>query len=149
VKRWIILSVFFLSMTAALLLLQRKELPAMAAIDELRRDAHASQKILMVEFWAGWCGDCVQLSASLEEEPIRHFVKEHFIISKVDVGEFDRNLDIAKALGLGNLSEIPTAVFFAPGDQQPVTRRGTRQILEYINATYRRMLQGRIDRVLK
>jgi hypothetical protein len=55
-------------------------------------------------------------------------------VFKIDVGEFNRNLDIAQSLGVDVMQGIPVAVFFAPIGSSTSTRQGTDQILAYLKA---------------
>ena len=57
---------------------------------------------------------------------------EHFDVVGVDVGEFDRNVDVARALGIDMNQGIPAAVFFAPAGIQSSRRVGVNPILEYL-----------------
>jgi thiol:disulfide interchange protein len=87
----------------------------------------------MVEFEADWCSDCRVLSGSLQERDIRDYLARHVEALHVDVGQFNRNLDIARYLGVDVNQGIPAAVFFLP-EQVPVSRKiGNAQILAYIH----------------
>jgi thiol:disulfide interchange protein len=99
-------------------------------LERAKRDARASGKILMVEFGADWCNDCRVLSEDLRKDTVNPNFTTRFVRHKIDVGQFDRNLDIAKSLGL-NLSEIPTAVFFTPEGGR-IDRLGRPQILAFV-----------------
>ena len=101
--------------------------------DKLQRakdEANSAGRILMVEFGADWCSDCRVLSAELEKDSYRQRLATGFVRYRVDVGEFDRNLDVAKSVGL-NLSQIPTAVFFTPAGGR-IERSGTSEILDFV-----------------
>lgn len=67
-----------------------------------------SDKSVLVDFWATWCGPCQQQGPILEE-----FAKEFdgkYIVGKVDV---DANQDIA---ALYNIMSIPTIKVFKNGE---------------------------------
>jgi thioredoxin 1 len=102
-------------------------------LDKARAKARTNQKFLMVEFGADWCSDCLELSKSLEEEAVRDYLKAHFVVLNVDVGQFNRNIDVAKSLGVDINQGIPTAVFFSPGSAVPAKKLGTSQILAYLH----------------
>jgi len=113
-----------------------------AMVDDALGRARAEHKFLMIEFGANWCEDCVALAQNLEQGQPRDYLQKHFRILKVDVGQFDRNLDIAKALSVDLNKGIPTAVFFAPdgnrvgatnnGEFEPARKYGSRQIYSFL-----------------
>ena len=117
-----------------------KVTPAM--LDDALSGARTQHKLLMVEFGANWCGDCLALSRHFEQGETRDYFEKHFVLFKVDVGEFNRNLETAKLLGVDINQGIPTAVFFAPdgnrigatngGELGPSQKYGSNQILAFL-----------------
>jgi len=113
-----------------------------AMVDQALKTAKAEHKFLMVEFGANWCEDCVVLAHNLEQGQTRVYFDKHFVVLKVDVGQFDRNLDLAKSLGVDLNKGIPTAVFFAPegnrvgatnkGELESSRKYGTKQIYGFL-----------------
>lgn len=125
-----------------------KVTPAM--VDASLKQARTEQKFLMVEFGANWCEDCIVLTDNLEKGETRDYFQKHFVVLKVDVGQFDKNLDIAKSLGVTLDKGIPTAVFFAPdgnkvgatnnGELEPSRKYGTKQIYAFLKDIAERRL---------
>jgi hypothetical protein len=112
---------------------QNHKTPTVQAIDQARAEARLNHKVLMVEFEADWCSDCQSLSRSLQERDIRNYLTRHVEALHVDVGQFNRNLDIARSLGVDVNQGIPVAVFFLP-EQVPASRKiGNAQILGYLH----------------
>jgi thiol:disulfide interchange protein len=104
-----------------------------SAIDAAVNSARASHKSLMVEFGADWCSDCQELSHELQREPLQSCLDENVDRLKIDVGEFNRNLDTARSLGIDiKNGVIPTAVFFPATSGFPTTRTGTPNILSFL-----------------
>ena len=101
-------------------------------IEEGRLAAHKLDKFLMVQFGASWCSDCVELSRSLKDVITSERVEQHFIVVNIDVGEFNRNVNVARSLGIDVTEGIPVAVFFPPRSDVSSVRLGTKQILAYI-----------------
>jgi thiol:disulfide interchange protein len=96
----------------------------------------------MVTFGANWCADCRALHRQMHGEPVRSFVAEHYEVVTVDIADFDRNLDLARDLGVDLQMGIPVAVFFAPdgsvigatnrGELEPARSYTSRQILKFL-----------------
>jgi protein disulfide-isomerase len=119
-------------------------------VDKALAKARSQRKFLMVEFGANWCEDCVVLAQTLEKGDTKKYFKSHFEVLRVDVGRFDRNLEIAKTLGV-EMTAIPTAVFYAPdgervgatnkGELEPARKYGSKQIYEFLkDIAERRMI---------
>jgi thiol:disulfide interchange protein len=94
-------------------------------IADAKARAAANGKMVMVTFGANWCPDCLTLHKDLEDPVTRKYAKQKFEMVNVDVGEFDRNADVARELGVAPVNGIPLAVFFS-SDGRPIcdTRRG-------------------------
>lgn len=71
------------------------------------RQAH---KPTLLIFGANWCGDCRALDTSLHGQKNAALVRQHFEVVKVDVGNWDHNLDIANTYGNPIENGIPAAV---------------------------------------
>jgi len=116
---------------------QKTALPAAVSvtsqmIEEARFTALKNNKFLMVEFGASWCSDCLELSKSLTDVITSDRLERHFVVVNVDVGEFNRNLNVARSLGVDVTQGIPVAVFFPPRSDVHLVKLGTEQILRYI-----------------
>ena len=68
----------------------------------------SSGQLLVVDFWAQWCGPCKAISPIIEELANEYEGKAN--IGKVDV---DENDDITARYGIRN---IPTILFFKNGE---------------------------------
>ena len=109
----------------------RAHLPYSPAADARREIADAKAraasngKMVMVTFGANWCPDCLTLHKDLEDPVTREYAERKFEMVNVDVGEFDKNADVARELGVAPVNGIPLAVFFS-SDGRPIcdTRRG-------------------------
>ena len=66
-----------------------------------------SDKLVIIDFWAEWCGPCRMVAPIIEEISEEYAGK--VLVAKVDV---DTNPDISSKLGIRN---IPTVMFFKNG----------------------------------
>jgi thiol-disulfide isomerase/thioredoxin len=75
--------------------------------------AKASRKYVMVIFGANWCKDCIVLHGLLDEPATKAYVEAHFEIVGVDLGHFDKYMDVAKSLKVDLDKGIPATAFLA------------------------------------
>ena len=75
---------------------------------EFEDEVVASEKPVLVDFWAEWCGPCKMLSPVLDE--IAGELGETVKIAKVNV---DDNQELAARFGV---RAIPTLLFFKDGE---------------------------------
>lgn len=74
-------------------------------IDENKFDEYVKDGIVLVDFFANWCGPCKMLAPELEELAKNNDIK----ILKIDVDKY-RNLSISK-----NIMTIPTLILYNNG----------------------------------
>lgn len=73
------------------------------------KEALSSNKTVLVDFFATWCGPCKMIAPILQE--VRDEIGEDIIIGKVDV---DDNFDIARSYGI---MSVPTLLLFKNGEE--------------------------------
>ena len=78
--------------------------------EESLREALASKKTVLIDFFATWCGPCKMLSPILDEIA-GGMTDDKVIIGKVDV---DENFEIAKSYGI---MSVPTLVLCKNGEE--------------------------------
>ena len=71
--------------------------------------AHSSNKKVLLVFGANWCPDCRELDKALHGKSAA-LIDGKFIVVKVDVGQFNKNLDLARFYGNPIRKGIPAAV---------------------------------------
>ena len=65
-------------------------------IEEALKKAAGEKKRVMLVFGGNWCYDCHVLEHALHEGTAGEIMQESFLLVDVDIGEGDKNLDLAK-----------------------------------------------------
>jgi protein disulfide-isomerase len=90
---------------------------AKADVKQALSDAKAARMPVLVIFGANWCKDCRALDQALSTGRNAELVKREFRVVKVDVGNFNKNLDLAEAYGNPIKKGIPAAVVLSPDNK--------------------------------
>ena len=72
---------------------------------------------VLIVFGANWCEDCRALDAAMKGPQNAKLISREFLVVKVDVGNFDRNLDLAATYGNPIKRGIPAAVVLSANNQ--------------------------------
>ncbi len=83
---------------------------AKAAVQHALRAATSRHVPVLIVFGANWCEDCRVLDQALHKDPSAALIAKSFTLVKVDVGNFDRNLDLVATYGNPIKKGIPAAV---------------------------------------
>ncbi len=86
---------------------------ARAVLAHGMEQARKSGKNLLIVFGANWCPVCLQLDPSIHDRNGK-LGDERFVIVKIDVGRFDRNIDLVRAHGNPIGKGIPGAAVVSP-----------------------------------
>ncbi|HET9223183.1 MAG TPA: thioredoxin family protein, partial [Roseiflexaceae bacterium] len=81
-----------------------------AAIAQALTQAEADHKRVLLDFGADWCPDCQVLSQLFDDPQVKPFLDEHYHVVRIDVGQWDNNLDIAERYGDPIAKGIPAVV---------------------------------------
>jgi len=90
---------------------------AKADVQRALSAAQSTGMPVLVIFGANWCADCRALDKALGTGKNAELVAREFKVVKVDVGNFDRNLDLAARYGNPIKKGIPAAVVLSPKDE--------------------------------
>ncbi|MEX0645051.1 MAG: thioredoxin family protein [Parvularculaceae bacterium] len=83
---------------------------AMADVDAtLARATERGTRVLLI-LGGNWCHDSRGLAAKFEDPALAALLAERYELVWVDVGRRERNLDIAKRFGVGDLLGTPTVL---------------------------------------
>jgi protein disulfide-isomerase len=96
---------------------------ASAEVKQALATATTRHKPVLVIFGANWCEDCRALDHALKSDANAALVSGEFEVVKVDVGNFDRNLDLSVQYGDPIKNGIPAAVVLSPANEVLYTTR--------------------------
>jgi thioredoxin 1 len=82
---------------------------AQKEIQEALQSAAKSHKRVMLVFGGNWCYDCHVLDAAFHTQEIAPIVNRNFIVVHVDIGEYNKNLDVAKKYDVPLEKGVPAA----------------------------------------
>jgi thiol-disulfide isomerase/thioredoxin len=81
--------------------------------------ARASHKLLLIDLGGNWCPDCRILAGTMEEPALKAFVDAHYEVVTVDVGRFDKNLQIPAHYGIiRRLEGVPSVLVVDPASDR-------------------------------
>ena len=88
---------------------------ANAAVDAAFARAGKNGKRVLIDLGGNWCGDCIVLANLMQLPEMKRFLAAHFEIVKVDVGRFDKNLQVPARFGITQrLEGVPSVIIAEP-----------------------------------
>jgi len=86
-----------------------------AVVAKAKAMARAEHKLLLIDLGGNWCGDCRVLAGTIEQPELKAFVDEHYVEVTVDVGRFNKNLQIPAHYGITKRMEgVPSLLVVDP-----------------------------------
>jgi protein disulfide-isomerase len=86
---------------------------AKLAIQQALTQTAPTNAPVIVVFGANWCGDCQMLNTAMKSGASASLLARDFKVVKVNVGRFDKNLDVAKAYGVPLEKGIPAVAILS------------------------------------
>ena len=86
-------------------------------VDAAFARAKLSHKRVLIDMGGNWCGDCVVLANLMQLPELKPFMQAHFEIVSVDVGRYDKNLQIPGRFGAVDLLKkggVPSILIAEP-----------------------------------
>lgn len=80
---------------------------ARVEIKEALEKAKAEHKRVILVFGANWCYDCHVLDAAFHRLQLSEIIAVNYVVVHVDVGKFDKNLDLMKKYEVPRNRGIP------------------------------------------
>jgi thioredoxin-like negative regulator of GroEL len=88
---------------------------ATAAVNRARALAKAQNKRLLIDLGGNWCGDCRVLAGTMDLPEVKAWLKRHYVLVMVDVGRFDKNLQVPAQYGITErLKGVPSLLVVDP-----------------------------------
>ncbi|MFD1189480.1 MULTISPECIES: thioredoxin family protein [Phenylobacterium] len=86
-----------------------------AAVAKAKAQAKKSGKLLLIDLGGNWCGDCRVLAGTLDLPEMQRFVDKHYVEVIVDVGRFNKNLQVPAHYGITQrLEGVPSLLIVDP-----------------------------------
>ena len=90
---------------------------AQAQVSQALARAKTDNKQVMIVFGANWCGDCKMLDGEFKKPTLKALLDANYVVVKVDVNRFNKNLDVVKPYGEVIKKGIPSIVIATPANQ--------------------------------
>lgn len=88
---------------------------ASAVVAAAKARARARHKLLLIDLGGNWCLDCRLLAGTMDLPELRKFVAAKYEVAVVNVGRFDKNLDIPAHYGIKDrLEGVPAVLIVDP-----------------------------------
>jgi thioredoxin 1 len=104
--------------------------------------AAKDHKRVLLVFGGNWCYDCHVLDATFRSKQIAPLVSENYHVVHVNVGDFDRNLDLAKKYEIPLEKGVPSLAILDPdgklvvsqkkGEFESTTRIGPEDVVQFL-----------------
>ena len=82
---------------------------AKAEIAEALADAKRTHRRVLLIFGGNWCYDCHVLDAAFHSAEIAPTLNENYVLVHVNIGEYDKNLDLAQKYEIPLKKGVPAA----------------------------------------
>jgi thioredoxin-related protein len=70
-------------------------------VDNAVKKAAAEKKLALIVWGANWCGWCQRLDGIMTgDAAVRDVLREHYVVARVDLGNRDKHMDLAREYGL-------------------------------------------------
>ncbi len=86
---------------------------ARRAVDDALAQGRRDNRTVLIDFGGNWCPDCRMLAGVLEQPAMHDWLGRHAVLVQVDVGRFNRNMDIAERWHV-KIHAVPSVLAIAP-----------------------------------
>ncbi len=86
-----------------------------AHVDAALAEARRTHRLAFIDLGGNWCGDCRVLAGLMLLPEYRRFVDAHYVVITVDVGRFNKNLQVPARWGITErLEGVPSVLIVDP-----------------------------------
>lgn len=122
--------------------LYRADADARQEIAQTLTEAAKEKKRVLLVFGATWCTDCYALDYGFHQPRIEPLLNANFKVVHVDVGRYDKNLDLAQKYHVDLEKGIPSlavlspqgAVLYSTGEFERARVMTEEDIIQFLNA---------------
>jgi thiol:disulfide interchange protein len=76
--------------------------------------ATREHKRILLDFGGNWCGDCQVLDIYLHQAPNDAIVGKHFVVVHVNIGHYDKNVNVAEKYAVPLKRGVPALAVLDP-----------------------------------
>lgn len=113
------------------------------AVQDIRRAlavAGKQHKNVLLDFGGNWCIDCHVLENAFHQPRIAPLLNENYIVVHVDVGQYEKNLDLAKKYHVNLEKGVPSLavldslgkVLYATGDFERARMMSEDDVIQFL-----------------
>jgi thiol-disulfide isomerase/thioredoxin len=95
-----------------------------AAVAAAFAKARVSRKRMLIDLGGNWCGDCLVLANLMQLPELKRFLNAHYEMVSVDVGRFDKNLQVPARFGINKRLEGVPAILIVEPDGKTLVDAG-------------------------
>jgi thiol-disulfide isomerase/thioredoxin len=70
--------------------------------------AKKAHKLTLIDFGGNWCADCRIFAGVIEQPDVKRWVDKHYEVVTVDVGRYNKNMQIPARYGVDKLKGVPS-----------------------------------------
>jgi thiol-disulfide isomerase/thioredoxin len=70
--------------------------------------AKKAHKLTLIDFGGNWCPDCRIFASLIEQPDVKAWVHKHYEVVTVNVGRYDKNMQIPARYGVDKLKGVPS-----------------------------------------
>jgi thioredoxin 1 len=96
---------------------------AKAEIRQALATAAREHKRVLLDFGGNWCGDCIVLHLYLQDPGNASLLQNNFVPVYVNIGRYDKNLDIAKQYNIPLEKGVPALAILDPNGKLVYSQR--------------------------